>query len=250
MTYEKVFLHLRVSGAPLVLWQLFESGERIISQSLLQAFGRERLSFKLKSETKFDPRLPIYCYAEDGQFIFKTPLYSHASSTLELVLPEEIKVLEESETMIIRGQLGDQAPDYMKVKSLRLNTKQMADRTERDLSYLNSEFEDLTLEEEDRLFASKRSSPRAKPTEEKWVKVQVLGDERIFMLKLYDLSQGGISFITQDNEAFKKDYEIHVLGFDAFDLDDPLIGKIRSLRPVNKMKFEWKVGIKFIEGQS
>lgn len=109
----------------------------------------------------------------------------------------------------------------------------------------------MSLEEEDKLFASRRSSPRARPKNEKWVKVQVGEEEEIHRLKLYDLSRGGMSFVTQDNDIFSRGSAVFVVGFEEFDLDDPLVGEVMSLRPMSDVdEFEWKVGVKFSDGQS
>jgi hypothetical protein len=43
--------------------------------------------------------------------------------------------------------------------------------------------------------------------------------------------------------------EVFVMGFDAFDLDDPLVGIIMSQRAVDETNVEFKIGIKFSEGQ-
>jgi hypothetical protein len=39
------------------------------------------------------------------------------------------------------------------------------------------------------------------------------------------------------------------MGFNEFLLDDPLIGKVMSIRPMDEHQVEFKVGVKFTEGQ-
>lgn len=110
-TYEKIFLHLKIQGSTLVLWQLLEDGSRIISQSLLDSYKESILRMTLKTQTEFLPELPMFCYAEDRQLIFKTSVNELSSLSASLFLPSEMKVLEDAETIIIRGQLGAHPSD-------------------------------------------------------------------------------------------------------------------------------------------
>lgn len=260
IAYRKIFKHLKANHCPLVVWQLMDEGKREVTNSRLNSFHNESklLHFELNG-TKFNPSLPIYCYAEDGQLIFKTAVHEVSEKYLSLVVPNEIKIIGESEEKVIRAQIGrdlstvwrvkrlnldkiDEGPDYIRVKS-------MAQRSSRDQDFLNSEFDGVSLDEEDRIFADKRESPRARPKVDKWVKVQPAGDSTIHRFKLFDLSRGGMGFVVEDNDLFPKGTEVHVLGFDEFDLDDPLVGQVMSLRPINEDEFEWKVGVKFNDGQ-
>ena len=125
----------------------------------------------------------------------------------------------------------------------------MAQRSNRDQQLLKSEF-GLTVDEEDKLFAGQRAAPRARPKDDKWVKVVRGIGEAALPYKLFDLSQGGMGFVSFDETEFPKGSDIHVVGFNDFELDDPLLGTIMSIRPMDGVLSEFKIGVKFSEGQS
>lgn len=259
LAYQKIFRYLKANHCQLVVWQSI-TGKREVSQSFLNSFHTESklLHFDLNG-AKFSPSHPIFCYIEEGQIIFKTTVHEVADRYLSLEVPQEMRIIEETEEKVIRQQVSahintvwrvkrldlerlDEQPDYIRVKS-------MSERSNRDQDFLNHEFDGVSVDEEDRIFADKRESPRARPKADKWVKVKLAEVDQVHLLKLFDLSRGGMGFITEQNDAFPKGSIIHVVGFDTFDLDDPLIGKVMSLRPLNDAQFEWKVGVKFDEGQ-
>src|SRR5690606_8788403 len=102
---------------------------------------------------------------------------------------------------------------------------------------------------EDRLFADKRESPRARPQKDKRVKLKLKDTEQNYTYKLFDLSRGGMGFICEVETIFKKGDTILVLGFDDFELDDPIFGKVMSVRPIDGESSQWKLGVKFEDGQ-
>lgn len=249
--YQKIFNDLLEKNCILVLWQLTEYGQRDVYHSQLHSYNKklELLNFK-PNGIKFHPELPVYCYVGYGNLIFKTSIHSIDAYGLTIKVPKELKALEDSEAKNIRSEITRDAPAFFKGSEYR-PVKTMSERTVRDQDFLNLEFDSMSLEEEDKFFANKRSSPRARPKSEKWVKVQVGEDEEVHRLKLYDLSRGGMSFVTQDNDIFARGSAVFVIGFEDFDLDDPLVGKVMSLRPMGEAdEFEWKVGVKFTDGQS
>jgi hypothetical protein len=126
----------------------------------------------------------------------------------------------------------------------------MSQRSVRDRDFLNSEFSTMTLDEEDILFKDKRGTPRARPKSEKWVKVMTPDEKDTLFLKLYDLSQGGMGFIAVASQVFSKGDVIKIIGFEQFDLDDPLLAMVMSQRPVDQFQIEFKIGCKFLEGQN
>lgn len=146
-------------------------------------------------------------------------------------------------TFKVKGSGPSQEANVVKAKA-------MSQRSNRDRDFLKKEFDPTSsLEAEEKMFASKRESPRARPKKDKWVKVQRKGDSQIHFLRLFDLSRGGMGFIALGDQDFPKGSDIHVLGFDEFDLDDPIVGKVMSLRPLDDTQIEFKIGVKFSEGQ-
>lgn len=258
--YQKLLKHIHANNTQLLVWQVLpETGQRNITHSRLSSYHIEigLLKFELLSEYNILSELPLYCYSEEDQFIFKTDVRETTIKALTVGLPLEIQLLDEPDVTVIRGagvsistkwktkrfQMGpENYNDYMKVKS-------MAERSSRDQEFLNNEFNSVSLDEEDKMFADKRETPRAKPKSDKWVKVSSDTSEGTHTLKLYDLSQGGMSFITRDSHFFPKGAKVKVFGFDQFNLDDPLIAQVMSHRPVDDKESEFKIGCKFDEGQ-
>lgn len=260
LAYQKIFRHVQSNHSPLVVWQVMpESGERKISESRLNSFHLETklLHFELAGDFVLKSSLPLYCYSEDGQFIFKTDITDIKNNVFSVLVPEEIKLLEDPDVAFIKGASGVDLSPVWKTKRMNLDAddkpdhmvvKSMSERTARDQDYLNMEFQ-LTLDEEDKMYADKRETPRARPKIDKFVKVLAETSEETHYLKLFDLSQGGMGFISLEPEHFPKGSKILVMGFDEFDLDDPLIGQVMSHRPIDDMQIEFKIGCKFDEGQ-
>jgi hypothetical protein len=259
--YQKIFKHLQSSAAKLVIWQTSpDSGQRHVIDSVLNSFHPESnlLHLELSREAKLRNDLPIFCYSKEGMLLFKTSLEDLRNNVFSLAFPDEIRLLEEPEIIQIKESAGldlaepwktkrlnfdrDRTPDFMTVKS-------MSQRSSRDQEFLTNEF-NPTLDEEDKFFADRRESPRARPKLEKLVKLMGEGSEDIHSLRLFDLSQGGLSFLTLEPHNFPKGTKILVIAFDEFNLDDPLIAEVMSQRPVDDSQIECKIGCKFHEGQS
>jgi hypothetical protein len=259
--YQKIFKQVQSHNSVIVLWQLVpETGERKISESRLNSFHLESklLHFEVPPENSIVSQLPVYCYSEDGQFIFKSDIQIIKSNVFSIFLPAEIHLLEDSEITLIRGSSGIDLSGIWKTKRMLLENepisdilkvKSMSERSSRDKEFLDNEFGSLDLEEEEKLFADKRESPRARAKTDKWVKVKVEGHKEIKLIRLFDLSRGGIGFITLEPQIFSKGKEIEVVGFAEFDLDDPLVGMIVSQRSIDDSQVEFKIGVRFNEGQ-
>jgi hypothetical protein len=263
--YEKIFKQLMANQSKLVVWQISpENGERNITQSRLNAFHMEsgKLFFEVDRQSIVDDNLPLYCFAEDGLVIFKTTIHDISEKNISASIPTEMKVLEDPEVVRIKTSTGEDLAKPWKTKRLDtspihkpgtthdvMRVKSMAQRTTRDRDMLNNEF-GLSVDEEDKLYADKRESPRARPKDDKWVKVAKLQGDGPDTYKLFDLSQGGMAFVTFDESEFIKGSAVHIVGFNDFDLDDPLVGKVMSIRPIDGAQSEFKIGVSFSEGQN
>lgn len=255
LKYLKIFRKLRETNANIVVWQLFpENGRRVVADSVLKSFseGRKILSFSSVKEF-LDPSLPLYFYIDEGQFIFKSSLKDSTEEELLANFPTEIKLLDENEVEVVRTNIGREISTYWKTKRLRLEDLEDDDltiitkgqRTQRDQDYLRDEFDlMLSIDKEDELFASARESKRVRPKEDKKVFIKRLDEEASFFV-LFDLSQGGMAFLTNTPAFFPHGLKITILGFGDFTLDDPLIGIIVGQRPVDEFELDFKVGVKF-----
>jgi hypothetical protein len=259
--FNKLFRHMKANHFPLLIWQTIDE-RRTISDSYLNSFHYEsqQLHFENHPDVNFDPDSPVFCYSEDAQLIFKTTIREINDYYISLRMPEEMQLMGEKEQETIEKKTGinistiwmvkrlnveklEDLPDYMRIKS-------MSERSRRDKHLLSAEIDGLNMDEEDKLFATRRESPRARPKSEKMIKVKLPDKKDTYHLKLFDLSQGGVGFISHQLEYFPKGTKLIILGFDNFELDDPLIGEIKSHRPIDELNNEWKIGVMFDEGQS
>lgn len=261
LAYQKIFRHVQKQNSLLVIWQVSpQSGERTITETHLNSYHLDTKLLHLHrgEEQTLESTLPVYCYSEDGQFIFKTNIQDVRNNVFSLEVPTEIKMLEDPDVTFIKGATGRDMGEVWKTKRINLDedeghdvmvVKSMKERSNRDQDFLNEALGTLTLDEEDKMFADKRETPRARPKKDKFVKVRSETGDEVHYLKLFDLSQGGMGFITLEPQHFPKGTKIFVHGFDEFDLDDPLVGQVMSQRPIDDTEIEYKIGCKFDEGQ-
>lgn len=257
--YAKVFSRLVESQCEIIVWQMNPNNQkRTVNESTVKKVSNV-LKFSLPVGVTFDAELPMYFYIEDGQIIFKTQFLEYADNHFCVALPPELKFLDEPESETLKRGMGVDVATKWKSRrfasgseniSTFIKPKKMAERSSRDKEFLGQEFDFMSLDEEDKLFADKRESKRVKPKTDKLVKILVNGQKEAKVYKLFDLSQGGMAFVAYDLNDLPKAAEIQVLGFDAFDLDDPLYGTIMSHRAVDEAQVEFKVGIKFSDGQN
>ncbi|MFY7994238.1 MAG: PilZ domain-containing protein [Bacteriovoracaceae bacterium] len=259
LVYRKLFQQLLSSQSPVVIWQNVDAtGQKVRCYSSLNAFHFEskKLYFSpLEGEISLFSPGHIFFYSEESQIIFKSNL-TEVAQAICLDMPTELKLLEDPEVTHIRGVIGVDLQDVWKVKRLKIDENQISDvmkvkslnqRSGSDQQILNDELF-VSVDEEDELFADQRESPRARPKQQKYVTLQTdTGESGRF--PLFDLSQGGMAFVVLDENQFTKGAMIYVFGIDAKVLDDPLIGKVMSVRSLDESKIEFKVGVKFEEGQ-
>lgn len=259
--YQEILKHIHASSSDLLIWQVLpETGKRNIAHSRLSSYHLETGLMHLKLSTGHSnvSHLPLYCYLEEEQLIFKTEIREAQIEAFTVGLPLEIKLLEEPDVNVIKISSGVELSTKWKSRifltgpedhSDTLKVKSMSERSSRDQEFLNNEFNSVSLDEEERMYADKRESPRARPKIDKWVKVSSDASDGVQIVKLFDLSQGGIAFVTFEPNLFPKGSRIQVTGFDSFNLDDPLIGQVMSQRPIDESQVEYKIGCKFDEGQ-
>ncbi len=255
VSFQKIFKEVHGLKQKIVIWQVFQ-GHRSISESLLVSYNHETRTLNLlPGDSEIILSHPLYFYMEGQQAIFKTTVESRNASHIVVKWPLEIHLLDEEENIKIKN--GNHVQTFWSSKSHgaadRINdhvrVKTMRERSSRDQDFLQGEFDHKTLDEEDKLFAEKRESPRVRPKADKLVKIVRKGESKVNVMKLFDLSRGGMGFLTFNPDQFPKGTEIFVTGFDAFDLDDPLVGTIMAHRAVDELNVEFKIGIKFNEGQ-
>lgn len=254
--FQRIFKFAKSSQSKLVVWQV-DDGRRDIYDSVLVSFHLDagKLHFQLTEDGIISVEFPLYCYSEDSQFIFKSKIIDSQGQKFSATVPDEIMLLDEPDITSVRGTLGistnwvgrryggnteDLGNDFIRVKS-------MSQRSLRDQDFLKQEF--MPIDEEDEVYADLRQSPRARPKSGKKVKIKVKELYEALEFTLFDLSRGGVGFLVDNEFMFVKGMEIQVLGFDEFNLDDPLVGQVMGIRPLDEKLLEFKVGVQFSEGQ-
>lgn len=259
--FQKIFKEIYTNELSLVVWQFNpETKERAIADSKINSYHLESgiLNFNRPSNYDLTIGLPLYFYSEEGQLIFKSFVKEMKDRVLIVESPSEIKILEESDQEQLSLKVGIAISTIWKSKSIfsenlsndHLKVKSLSERTTRDQDFLKNEFEFMSVDEEDRLFAEKRESPRGRPVVDKWIRVRSQLDGEDYYVKIFDLSRGGVGFVTLDTKPFEKGTNIQILSFDDFILDDPLHAQVVAIRPLDESGVEVKIGCKFDEGQA
>ena len=257
--YKIIFGHFESRNSKLVLWQVRpENRERKILESRVNSFRPESNSLELKilSDISIKKELPLYIYSEDGQIIFKSQIIEINRENFSISVPTEIKLLEENDVKAIQNIIGAHLSVTESFRPFQLEEeadmviKSMSERSLRDQDFLNNQFITLTLDEEEMVYSQMRESPRARPKIDKWLKIKAQTTNTIQEVRIYDLSRGGISFISMELDLFPKGTKIKVLSIDNFHLDDPLIAEVMSSRAIDELEIEYKIGCQFQEGQT
>lgn len=256
-SFLKIFKEVQGLKHKVVVWQLGEGGRRIVGETLFISYSGDTKTINLLPvHETLNPELPLYFFIEASEVIFKSRIDTIGQKFIAVDFPNEIRTLDDSEESLTfrKNHLStnwitktssssvDRFNDHVRVKTMR-------ERSSRDQDFLNNEFNPVNLDEEDKIFADKRESPRVRPKGEKLVKVLRKGESNIHIMKLFDLSRGGMGFLTFTPDHFPKGSEVWVTGFDAFELDDPLIGTVMAHRACDDTNLEFKIGVKFNEGQ-
>lgn len=256
-SFLKIFKEVQGLKQKVVIWQLSDVGKRIVSETLLISYSADTKSLNLLPPSEsLNPAVPLYFFIDASEVIFKSKIENVSPKFVSVSFPAEIRKLDDSEesinfrknhvsTMWVTKTASSSVDRYSDL----VRVKTMKERTSRDQDFLNSEFNPVNLDEDDKIFADKRESPRVRPKGEKLVKLALKGESHIHIMKLFDLSRGGLGFLTFTPDHFPKGSEVYVTGFDAFELDDPIIGTVMAHRAVDDTNVEFKIGVKFNDGQ-
>lgn len=162
--------------------------------------------------------------------------------------------IRQANNMVAGSGLGNKDEEkHMRLNTYnatdKINTKwKMSNMSARDSEIFNEELNFVSLDEEDKMYASKRESVRARPKAGKMLTIQI-GDqsrpEEVY--PLFDLSQGGMAFLAFSEEEFSSGDTILVLGFDQKRLDHPMLAIVRSVRQADELGVQFKIGCQFKE---
>jgi hypothetical protein len=232
---KALFLKWLKGKVKILFWQQQESGVRNQIQTVIYSLNSTHTSFTiLGSHENWNINAPFYFYIEETKHLFRTYYEENIPGRLVFSFPRQLMVLlKDDEFLIKTGEnLGK---DILKVKSLSsTNRKNLVS----DLGF-------LSIDEEDKIYAEKRASKRARPQVKKIV-LLILENGDSFEEKLFDLSTGGLSFVTSHPERYSLQAKMHFLAFDKIPMDGLLKGEVVGFREVDAKGVEFKIGIKFI----
>jgi hypothetical protein len=221
-----------------ILWQQREGQERHQVQTIIFSISNDTKSFAVLGSTKgWDINDQFYMYVEEGGYLLKTFYEENIPGRLILSIPQHLMLLMKDDEFVIKinNNLGN---DFQRVKSLSSSNRKSLLK---DLGF-------ISLDEEDRIYKDKRSSPRARPQIQKRVLV-VMESNDCYEEDLFDLSTGGMGFITERPENYLMTHTLHVLAFDRIPLDGILKGEVVGVREVDPSGITFKIGVKFLPSE-
>lgn len=226
-----------------VLWQFDPSQNcRVFYRTNLDQLEKEDKKLLLRDQTdrEFDfKENEVFGYIEAFQSIFKTSILDQSSDKILIAFPEKLHFLEAKQRETIQNVFSeiDSALVDGSVEPLYQS----------DEDIFQSELDQfLSPDEEDKLFADKRIAPRARPKKTKMVTISRIQDDKMKIYELYDLSQGGMAFLSLEENYFQVSDEIHVHAFDQKSFEVPMIAQVMSTRPADELGVQFKIGLKFI----
>ncbi len=252
---------------PIVSWEVDSDGKRTIFPVKVSDVNihEDFIAFKSTNskELVFEGSNILF-FSADQRVIFKADLDSKEAFSIKVKIPDIVKKLEESdntqyahmiETFNNEMQFGSseaedsgEGMDFItSPEEVRHNwfTESMS---EHDSSLFQMELNHITMEEEDKMYEGVRSTPRAKPPDGKMVTVQPLDESRAQATYiLYDLSQGGLSFLVFSKEDFNQNEKVIVKAFDIQRFEQPLEGVVKAIREADDLGIQYKVGIQFVD---
>lgn len=272
---EKVAEIVQLMGmslSPMVAWETNDSG-RIVHDVKLGEINNDTEQFVFKGVSLGFKSDTIFFYCKDQSVIFKTSLVSNDGNQIVVKIPDVMKELEEADRGKVEGMIqafeNNAKKDEPQELAAGLNEAgQIVDSfgfannhededwltktlSEHDANLLREELSYITLEEEDEMFADKRATPRAKPPEGKMITVQVENNARpqsTYML--YDLSQGGLSFLIFTQDEFSVGETVYIKAFDTKKFETPITSVVKAIREADQLGIQFKVGCEFVENSS
>jgi|LULF01.1.fsa_nt_gb hypothetical protein len=248
---------------PIIVWEnIADNDQRKIHAVKIENVDNETesLSFVDTAGRTFQFSGPeLFFFSEDHDIIFKTVLNHIEGAKLVVKSPHQVKCLEADEKLRFEDQLNSfkaSLDDLNKIDTHNeadanepsFDHSQLFDSlSEHDSDLLKSQMGHITLEEEDKAFEDVRESPRAKPEEGKMVTVQTADESKAqATYGLYDLSQGGLSFLVFSKDEYYLGEKIRLKAFDIKKFESPMLLEVKSIREADELGIQYKVGCQFV----
>lgn len=220
LVYQKTFGGLTRSSKPLLAWQA-GGAERVRREVRLGHYDHEGRSLKFVSADNPFTSGTVFFWEESEHLLFKTTMGESTPEGFGVALPEEIRFVEGTDLHVLRGAAAFTGGGHWSGT--------------------------LNAVDEDRRYGELREAPRLRAKGERKLRVRAAGDGEAIEYALFDLSRGGLAFVCDEADRFKRGETIHVTEVEGSHLDEPLAGEIMSVRPLDGGAGH-KVGVKFSEG--
>lgn len=216
--------------------------KRLVSQAVLKNHENSLVVRLADSFEHLESNSVVYFFSETNKIIFRTEVVALDEQKATVKMPASISLLSYQDFIKLSRSVGQVTKDYLK----KMSFGQIVDRSESDQSILDTQLEEMSVDEEDKIYADQRESPRARPKVKKKINLspEEYPDLRLDFA-LFDLSRGGLSFVVDNPEKFSKGDIISIHKFDDKDLDQPLLGEVASLRAIDDEQGH-KIGVKFL----
>ena len=270
--YAEIIQGLFVVFTPSIAWQNTAAGERKLYQFKIQDVNNEKesLLFVTDDDTShIQSNEIIFVFSDELKALFKANVAEALPGNVSIEQPKEVLKLDESdlkkyENLLkdLQGELKAGVPEL----SLDLDEEEAEDvalpsaeetspnmwmslgMNEHDANLIANELSYITLDEEDKMFEGMRAAPRAKPPEGKMVTLQSFDSTKAQVtLSLYDLSQGGLSFLVFAKDDFEIGEKIYIKAFDINKFETPMIAEIKAIREADDLGIQYKVGCQFLD---
>lgn len=269
---SEVIQGLFLSLNPIVSWDVAPDLTRKIHPVKISDVSNDEdsLTFTLDQQPNFEfTEKIVFFYSEEQKIIFKSEIKQVEAGTLIVNIPSEIKKLDDKDNAAMAEMIAlfNTEINFSKEDALSLSldddddpispdegslepdwfVKSMSDH---DANLFSTELSSITLDEEDKIFEGVRSAPRAKPPEGKMVTLQIHDESRPqSTYTLYDLSQGGLSFLVFSKGEFNVGERLLIKAFDTNRFEAPMITEVKAIREADDMGIQYKVGCQFDESE-
>ena len=251
-----------LSMDPIICWQNHETKGRVLHYLKMLNVDNESEEFEfsiVQSMGEITLEDSLFAFSEEHKVLFKASILS-ISETLKVKMPEDLKLLDDSDLKPYEGLVEqfkhqpvngtglDLDLDTEEGESPSVDILVKMGMSEHDADLFATELSYITLEQEDKIYEGMRAAPRAKPPEGKMVTVQVADESRPqSTLSLYDLSQGGLSFLVFAKEDFIVGEKILIKAFDINKFDKPMQAEVKVVREADDLGIQYKVGCQFLD---
>ena len=241
---------LQENKSRFLLWKKQVSGEqrqRVICAIYSSNLVENEVHFidltgQSKAEDMFSEEKELFCFNPDKNLLFKSSIKEIKTTTIVLNFPARVNIINSKDVKIILPELSD-----YKLSSNKNETVSEVKKQEQPASSDETSIE--TVEEAEKKFAEARNSPRGKASGEQVIEVVFTSGpktgERAYY-ELFDLSVGGLSFITFDEEEVPKGTTLNITNLGGSEKKPPIKAEIASLALLSEDSNEFKIGVKFI----